>query len=136
MDLISTHEDIDEYYPVPRRSISLMFNMRSTDVPLGLPFNLASYGILLEILGKIVNMVPDELIANLGDTHIYKNQIDGIKEQLTREPYKLPKLIHHKTDEFYKSLSEGFSLITHLDKTDFTIDKYQSHPTIEIPLSN
>ena len=70
---------------IPSRAISLMFNMRSNDVPLGLPFNLASYGLLLEILAKQVNMVPDELIANLGDAHIYLNQIDGVKEQIGRE---------------------------------------------------
>jgi thymidylate synthase len=70
---------------IPKRAISLMFNMRSNDVPLGLPFNLASYGLLLEILAKEVNMVPDELIASLGDAHIYVNQIDGIKEQIGRE---------------------------------------------------
>jgi thymidylate synthase len=56
--------------------------MRSCDVPLGLPFNIASYGLLLTLLGKLTNMIPDELIGNLGDTHIYKNQIDGVKEQI------------------------------------------------------
>ena len=121
---------------IPRRAISLMFNMRSTDVPLGLPFNIASYGLLLEIIAKGVNMVPDELIGNLGDTHIYLNQIEGIKEQLTREPYQLPTLKHMKTDEFFKSLSEDLSLITHLDSSDFTLENYQSHPAIKLPLSN
>jgi thymidylate synthase len=77
-------EPID-YSKFPTRAISLMFNMRSTDVPLGLPFNIASYGLLLEIIAKIVNMVPDELIGNLGDTHIYLNQIEGCKEQIGRE---------------------------------------------------
>ena len=70
---------------IPTRAISLMFNMRSNDVTLGLPFNLASYGLLLETLATQVNMVPDELIANLGDAHIYLNQIDGVKEQIGRE---------------------------------------------------
>ena len=75
---------------IPKRAISLMWNQRSVDTPLGLPFNIASYGLLLEIIAKEVNMVPDELIGNLGDTHIYLNQVDGIKEQLTREPFELP----------------------------------------------
>jgi thymidylate synthase len=70
---------------VPTRAISLMWNQRSVDVPLGLPFNIASYGLLLEIIAKIVNMVPDELIGNLGDCHIYTNQIDGIKEQIGKK---------------------------------------------------
>lgn len=121
---------------VPKRAISLMFNMRSNDIPLGLPFNIASYGLLLEIFGKMVNMVPNELIANLGDAHIYKNQIDGVKEQLTREPYALPKLKHLKTDDFYKNLSDDLSLISHLDNTDFELVNYQSHPKIKMPLSN
>jgi thymidylate synthase len=84
----------------------------------------------------MVNMVPNELIANMGDCHIYLNQIDGIKEQLTREPYPLPTLKHMKTDEFYKSLSEDLSLFTHLDNTDFVLENYQSHPSIKMPLSN
>jgi thymidylate synthase len=121
---------------VPERSISLMYNTRSQDVPLGTPFNIASYALLLEIIGKMVNMVPDELISNMGDCHIYLNQVDGIKEQLEREPYKLPKLIHTKSDDFYKSLSEDLSLITELQNTDFKLEGYMSHPTIKMPLSN
>jgi thymidylate synthase len=69
---------------IPTRAISLIFNMRSCDVPLGLPFNIASYGLLLEIIAKEVNMVPDELIGNLGDCHIYLNQIEGVKEHIGR----------------------------------------------------
>ena len=121
---------------IPTRAISLMYNARSQDVPLGTPFNISSYGLLLEIIGKMVNMVPDELIANMGDCHIYLNQIDGIKEQLTREPYPLATLKHLKTDDFYKSLSEDLSLLTHLDSTDFIIENYQSHSAIKMPLSN
>jgi len=121
---------------IPTRAISLMFNMRSCDVPLGLPFNIASYGLLLEIIGKMVNMVPDDLAGNLGDTHIYLNQTNGVKEQLTRNPFPLPKLKHMKTNEFYKSLSEDLSLLSHLDNTDFVVENYQSHPTIKMPLSN
>jgi thymidylate synthase len=121
---------------IPNRTISLMYNCRSQDLPLGTPFNISSYALLLEIIGKMVNMVPDELIANMGDCHIYLNQIDGVKEQLTREPYPLPTLKHMKTDEFYKSLSEDLTLLTHLDNTDFVIENYQSHPTIKMPLSN
>jgi len=121
---------------VPKRAISLMYNARSQDVPLGTPFNIASYALLLEIFGKMVNMVPDELIANMGDCHIYKNQTEGIKEQLTREPYELPKLVHMKTDDFYRSLSEDISLIFHLDPSDFQIENYNSHPAIKMPLSN
>ena len=121
---------------IPTRAISLMWNQRSVDTPLGLPFNIASYGLLLEIIAKKVNMVPDELIGNLGDCHIYLDQVDGVKEQISREPYPLPTLKHVKTDDFYKSLSEDLSLLTHLDNIDFVVENYQSHPTIKFPLSN
>jgi thymidylate synthase len=116
---------------IPRRAISLMFNMRSTDVPLGLPFNIASYGLLLEIIAKEVNMIPDELIANLGDTHIYLNQIDGVKEQLTREPFELPIL---KIETEVKQ-NEG-DCLSYYSLSDFTIENYKCHPSIKIPLSN
>jgi thymidylate synthase len=129
------HAICDEYN-VPKRAISLMWNQRSVDTPLGLPFNIASYGLLLEIIAKTVNMVPDELIGNLGDCHIYLDQVDGVKEQISREPYPLPTLKHVKTDDFYKSLSEDLSLLTHLDNIDFVVENYQSHPTIKFPLSN
>jgi thymidylate synthase len=81
-------------------------------------------------------MVPEELIGNLGDTHIYLNQIDGIKEQLTREPYPLPKLGFNKPSRFFKELGDDLSLLDHLDPSDFMIENYMSHPTIKIPLSN
>jgi thymidylate synthase len=72
-------------YNVPKRAISLMWNQRSVDTFLGLPFNIASYGLLLEIIAKEVNMVPDELIGNLGDTHLYLNHIEQAKEQIGKE---------------------------------------------------
>jgi len=70
---------------VPSRAISLMWNQRSCDTFLGIPFNIASYGLLLEIIAKAVNMVPDELIGNLGDVHLYSNHIEQAKEQIGRE---------------------------------------------------
>jgi len=69
---------------LPTRAISLMWNQRSVDTFLGLPFNIASYGLLLEIIAKQVNMIPDELIGNLGDVHLYKNHIEQAKEQIGR----------------------------------------------------
>ena len=77
---IST-EQLDELN-VPKRAISLMWSQRSVDTLLGLPFNIASYATLLEILAKEVNMVPDELIGNLGDCHIYSNHIEQVKEAM------------------------------------------------------
>jgi thymidylate synthase len=115
---------------IPTRAISLMYNARSQDVPLGTPFNLASYGLLLMILAKEVNMVPDELITNMGDCHIYLNQIDGVKEQLTREPFELPTLNQFPTYEGSRPSIESYVI------GDFTLKNYQSHPTIKMPLSN
>jgi thymidylate synthase len=71
--------------PGKYRAISLMWNQRSVDTFLGLPFNIASYGLLLEIIAKAVDMVPDQLIGNLGDTHLYLNHLDQAKEQIGRE---------------------------------------------------
>jgi thymidylate synthase len=107
-----THQMLDGSN-IPTRAISLMWNQRSVDTFLGLPFNIASYGLLLEIIAKAVNMVPDELIGNLGDVHLYSNHVEQAREQIgryltdeerrelwnleyipsrTREPYPLPTL--------------------------------------------
>ena len=83
-------------YKIPTRAISLMFNMRSVDTFLGLPFNIASYGLLLEIIAKEVNMVPEELIGNLGDVHLYSNHIEQAKEQIGR------KYTHQERTELLK----------------------------------
>jgi thymidylate synthase len=128
------HEVLDKI-GVQRRAISLMWNQRSVDVPLGLPFNIASYGLLLHILAEATNMIPDELIGNLGDCHIYENQIDGIKEQLTREPFKLPELFVNS--EFWNHEYSTISrYINSMEIGDFQIENYQSHPSIKMPLSN
>ena len=128
--------ELMDRWDVPKRALSLKWNQRSVDTFLGLPFNIASYGLLLEILAKTVNMVPDELIGSLGDTHLYLNHIEQAKEQIGREPFELPTLKHMKTDDFYKSLSENVSLFGHLDIKDFLVENYQSHPAIKAPLSN
>ena len=133
LKLVYRHEFLDSLGPnvVPqRRAISLMFNMRSIDTFLGLPFNIASYGLLLEIIAKEVNMVPDELIGNLGDTHLYLNHIEQAKEQISRTPYELPKLgMDYREGEYNKNLTDFVP-------DDFYLIDYQSHPTIKAPLSN
>jgi thymidylate synthase len=133
------HEEIDELYPVPKRAISLMWNQRSVDTFLGLPFNIASYGLLLEIIAKEVNMVPEDLIGNLGDVHLYSNHVEQAKEQINREPYKkLPTLkfspilsahFEHHIDSFEDYIKES-------QPHQFIIDGYECHPTIKAPLSN
>ena len=116
-------------FNIPTRTISLMWSQRSCDLFLGIPFNIASYGLLLEIIAKEVNMIPDELIGNLGDVHLYSNHIEQAKEQISREPFELPKL------KFYSS-QEPRDDISHYEIEDFELVGYQSHTTIKAPLSN
>ena len=127
----------DEYYtPTPTRAISLMWNQRSADTPLGLPFNIASYALLLHILARSVNMVPDELVGNLGDVHIYQDQIEGVREQITRETLDLPRLEINSGNENWHLLDLD-EIINSLDPDlTFKILEYESHPTIKFPLSN
>jgi thymidylate synthase len=105
------------------KKLSLMWNQRSVDTFLGLPFNIASYGLLLELLAKEVNMIPDMLIGNLGDTHLYTNHIEQAGEQLEREGYDLPTIKLSNVD----ILNGEF---------DYEIIDYKSHPSIKAPLSN
>jgi thymidylate synthase len=119
-----------DYFPehldsmgVPKRKISLMWNQRSVDTLLGLPFNVASYGLLLLILAKEVNMVPDELIGNLADTHLYLNHLTQAKEQVKREPYSLPRMEIKNCD-----IQNG--------EFEYELLNYTSHPSIKAPLSN
>jgi thymidylate synthase len=118
-----------------KRYLSLVWNQRSCDVGLGIPFNIASYGLLLEIIAKEVNMIPYELIGNLGDCHIYNNHIEIIKEQLNREPYLLPKLIIDQFDETNHYVGD-MDDISEYNIKQFKLENYQSHPPIKLPLSN
>jgi len=121
-DDVERHECLNGL-DIPTRAISLMWNQRSVDTFLGLPFNIASYGLLLEIIAKEVNMVPDELIGNLGDTHLYLNHIEQAKEQIGRDPFELPTV--HVRDGIFCS-----------SNNDVILENYQSHPAIKAPLSN
>jgi thymidylate synthase len=129
--------------PGKYRAISLMWNQRSVDTFLGLPFNIASYGLLLEIIAKEVDMIPDELIGNLGDVHLYSNHIEQAKEQITREPYKLPAVkiternwyMHEKVKEHLGEKTFDQKIMSYRPDC-FELENYQSHPTIKAPLSN
>jgi thymidylate synthase len=114
--------------------LSLMWNQRSVDTPLGLPFNIASYALLLEMLARETNMIADQLIGNLGDCHIYLDQQDGVREQLTRSPMALGQLVVN--DEFWNLNVSLFDQIEHIQPTDFYVENYESHPAIKFPLSN
>ena len=121
-DDIINDEDYEKYN-IPTRAISLMWNQRSVDTFLGLPFNITSYATLLTLLAEEVNMVPDQLIGNLGDTHLYSNHLEQAKEQIERTSFELPQLKLSNVD----ILNGEF---------DYEIEAYQSHPSIKAPLSN
>ena len=116
-------EDEMVKHNIPTRAISLMWNQRSVDTFLGLPFNIASYGLLLEMLAKEVNMIPDQLIGNLGDVHLYSNHIEQAKEQIERRPMKLPTIEIGELD-----LLKG--------SAEIELKNYLHHSAIKAPLSN
>lgn len=122
----ATSKQLDELN-VPKYGLSLMWMQRSVDIALGLPFNITSYAILLNMIAQCANMIPNELICSLGDCHIYENQIEGVKEQLTRDPYKynLPKLW----------LNPDIKNIDDFSFDDIKIEGYESYPSIKFPLS-
>ena len=103
--------------------LSLMWNQRSVDTFLGLPFNIASYGTLLLLLCEETNLEPGELIGNLGDTHLYKNHIEQAEEQRLRSSFNLPTIKLSNVD-----ILSG--------EWDYEIEGYKYHPTIKAPLSN
>ena len=109
--------------PGKYKVVSLMWNQRSVDTFLGLPFNIASYGTLLQLIADECNMIAGELIGNLGDTHLYKNHIQQAKEQILRSSFKLPTIKLSNVD-----ILSG--------EWDYEIEGYEYHPTIKAPLSN
>ena len=119
---VDSHIKLDSLR-VPKRMLSLMWNQRSVDTFLGLPFNIASYGLLLKLISQEVNMVPGELIGNLGDVHLYNNHLEQAKEQLTREPMDLPNVKLGNLD-----LLLGYA--------EVSLEDYNSHSPIKAPLSN
>jgi thymidylate synthase len=136
-------KNIDPLDYAPKRAISLMWNQRSVDTFLGLPFNIASYALLLEIIAREVNMVPDELIGNLGDVHLYKNHIEQAKEQMHRRPYDLPSVRisernwyqHEKVKEHLGEKTFSEKILSYRPDC-FELIGYESHPKIKAPLSN
>jgi thymidylate synthase len=145
-----TDESLNELF-CPSRKVSLMWNQRSIDTFLGLPFNITSYGLLLMLIGEIVNMVPDQLIGNLGDTHLYLNHLEQAREQITREPYELPTVSINTEFWLTEGGECGIGLINadailssfndeHFCKClleeDIQLLNYVSHPSIKAPLSN
>ena len=117
---------IDRTDNIPKHELSLSFYCRSQDVPLGTPYNIASYAVLCHIIANICNMTVGDLIYNAGDVHIYENQLEGCREQLTRNGYnELPELI----------IKRQLTDIDDIKYDDFEIINYKSNPAIKFPLS-
>jgi thymidylate synthase len=116
-----------------QRYLSLLWNQRSIDSALGLPFNIASYGLLLEMIAREVNMIPEHLIGHLGDCHLYSDHLEGAKEQINREPRELPRL-HMSSGHNFRAALAGKA--DEIDLNDFMLIGYDPHPTIKFPLSN
>lgn len=110
---------------VANGKLSCMFQMRSVDTFLGLPFNIASYALLTHMVAQQCDLDVGELIWTGGDVHIYSNHIEQVKLQLTREPYPLPKLIiKRKPESIFDYKFE-----------DFEFADYKHHPTIKAPIA-
>ena len=128
----TTVDEVDTYWEslkLPKNKLSLMWNQRSCDTFLGLPFNIASYALLLEMVAVKVNMMPYKLKCSLGDVHLYKNHIDQAKKQMKRTPRDLPSIWVTNTSvedkDFYN-----------FDKMEAMLLRYDPHPTIKAPLNN
>jgi len=118
------HGELDEL-DIPRRGLSCQLYQRSADVFLGVPFNIASYALLTEMVAQQVNMVAEEFIWTGGDTHLYSNHLEQAKLQLTRDPHPLPRLkIKRKPDSIFDYQFD-----------DFEIEGYESHPAIKAPVA-
>ena len=113
--------------------LSLMWNQRSVDTFLGLPFNIASYGLLLMMIAKECDLIPDQLIGNLGDVHLYKNHVEQAIEQTKRKPFPLPDVKLMSNINFKAALN---GTLDKIQWEDFYLLGYQSHARIKAPLSN
>ncbi|QQG47400.1 MAG: thymidylate synthase [Candidatus Woesebacteria bacterium] len=109
-----------QFYVV-NNNLSCLMNMRSVDVFLGLPFNIASYALLTMIVAQVTKTIPKELVIATGDTHIYKNHRDQVRLQLTRNPKKLPRVI----------INPDVSNLDDFGIADFTLENYDPHEAIK-----
>ena len=105
--------------------LSCQLYQRSADIFLGVPFNIASYALLLIMIAKVTKLSLGEFIHTFGDAHLYLNHLDQVDEQLKREPYPLPQIkLQSDIDDIFKFQYEHFKLIN-----------YQSHPKITAPIA-
>ena len=124
-----------DLFNIPKRRLSLKWHQRSCDFFLGVPFNIASYALLLEILSKEVNMVPGTLVGDLTNVHIYNNHIEQMEEQISRDPYEYsyPKLVIANNTTWGNGIDEMLGSVI---ISDFQVEGYESYPPIKGELSN
>jgi thymidylate synthase len=132
LPLTPQHLDTQE---IPKRRLSLKWHQRSCDFFLGVPFNIASYALLLEILSKEVNMVPGTLVGDLTNVHIYNNHIEQMEEQISRDPHKhkYPNLVIGNNTTWGNGIDEMLGSVI---ISDFQVEGYESYPPIKGELSN
>ena len=118
---------MSQFYISKSGRLSCQMYQRSADMFLGVPFNIASYALLQSILANILNLTPGEFVHTFGDAHIYKNSIDQVKEQLSREPKKLPKLVMPNID--------SIDSLNNYSVDDYVLDGYESHPALKAPMA-
>ena len=116
---------LSQFYVSKNKELSCHMYQRSVDVFLGLPFNIASYALLTHMLAQVCRLKVGELVISTGDTHIYKNHIEQVKEQLSRDEYPLPKL-------WLNPVVDDMSLF-HV--TDCRLLNYQSHGTLKASMA-
>ena len=117
---------MSQFY-ISNGTISCHMYQRSADMFLGVPFNIASYSLLLSIFGEILNLKPKKFVHSFGDAHIYLNSVDQVKEQLQRKPFDLPKLILPKLN----SLED----LSACSINDFKLEGYEHHPSIKAKMA-
>ena len=105
--------------------LSCQLYQRSADIFLGVPFNIASYALLILMIAKATDLIAGDFVHTLGDAHLYLNHLDQVDEQLSREPYSLPKMI----------ISKESKNIFEYEYEDFSLKKYKSHPHISAPIA-
>ncbi|MES2014622.1 MAG: thymidylate synthase, partial [Patescibacteria group bacterium] len=110
---------------VANGKLSLLMHQRSCDMFLGVPFNIASYSLLLAMVAQVTNLIPHEFVHSLGDAHIYHDHLDAVKEQLSREPLALPSL----------KLNPNIKNINDFKMEDIELENYQSHPPIKAKMN-
>ena len=118
---------MSQFYISKNGRLSCQMYQRSADMFLGVPFNIASYALLQSILANILNLVPGEFVHTFGDAHIYHNSIEQVKEQLTRDPKKLPKLVMPNLD--------SLEALNNYSVDDFILEGYESHPALKAPMA-